>query len=87
MCTYTSVLTLIVQLEDAHASLRSGAVVDGQSVGGTTDHLTFNQECVISQDQQGTPFICPPDRQLLAIREVHTLHLHTQEDLDIVKLL
>lgn len=63
----TSGLTLVVQLEDANDSLWRGAVVDRQSVGGTADHLTFNQQSVIGQDHQGPVFICTPDRQLLTV--------------------
>lgn len=73
-------LTLIVQLEDAHASLQCRAVVDGQSVGGTADHLTLDQQRVVGEDQQGAAFVRAPDGQLLALREVHTLHLNTRED-------
>lgn len=65
ICAYG--LTLVVQLEDAHVALWRGAVVDGQSVGGTADHLTFNQQCVIGQDHQGTLFICTPDGQQLTL--------------------
>lgn len=71
-------LTLIVQLEDAHAPLRRGAIVDGQRVGGTADHLSFHQQRVIGQDQQGASLICASDRQLFTLREIHTLHLSTQ---------
>lgn len=71
-------LTLIVQLEDAHAPLRRGAVVDGQRVGGTADHLSFHQQRVIGQDQQGASLICASDGQLFTLREIHTLHLSTQ---------
>lgn len=77
MCVCVCALTLIVQLEHAHASLRRGAVEDGQSVGGTADHLTFHQQSVIGQDEQGASFVCAPDGQLLALRQVHTLHLKT----------
>ena len=67
VCVDTSELTLIVQLEDAHASLWCGAVEHGQSVGGAADHLTFDQQGVIGQDQQGASFIRTPDGQLLAL--------------------
>ena len=80
-------LTLIVQLEDAHAAIRHGAVVDRQSVGGAADHLTLHQQRVIGQDQQGATFICAPDGQLLALRQVHALHLNTREDTNPVTLL
>lgn len=78
VCTHTERgLTLVVQLEDAHASLRRGAVEDGQRVGGTADHLTFDQQRLVGQDQQGPPVVHAPDRQLLALRQVHILHLNT----------
>lgn len=80
-------LTLIVQLEDAHAAVRHGAVVDRQSVGGAADHLTLHQQRVIGQHQQGATFVRAPDGQLLALRQVHTLHLNTQEDTNPVTLL
>ncbi|XP_034752905.1 seizure 6-like protein [Etheostoma cragini] len=69
-----------VQLEDAHAQVRCRPVVDGQGVGGTADHLTLHQQRVIGQDQHGASFIGTPDGQLLALRQVHTLHLNTQGD-------
>lgn len=59
--------TLVVQLEDAHVALWRGAVVDRQSVGGTADHLTLHQQCVIGQDHQGPLFICTPDGQQLTL--------------------
>lgn len=70
-------LTLIVQLEDTHASLQSRAVVDRESVSGTADHLTFNKQCMVGQDQQRTVFINTCDRQLFSIWKVHALHLET----------
>lgn len=70
-------LTLVVELEDAYVALWCGAVVDGQSVGGTADHLTFDQQRVIGQDHQGSLFICTPDRQQLTIWQVHALNLNT----------
>lgn len=71
-------LTLVVQLEDARAGLRRRAVVDGQGVGGAADHLTLHQQRVIGQDQQGAALVGAPDGQLLAVREVHALHLQEQ---------
>lgn len=56
-----------MQLEDAHVALWRGVVVDGQSVGGTADHLTFNQQGVIGQDHQGTLLIRTPDGQQLPL--------------------
>lgn len=70
-------LTLVMQLKDAHVALWWGAVVDGQSVGGTADHLTFHQQGVIGQDHQGALFVCTPDGQQLTLWQVHTLHLNT----------
>lgn len=70
-------LTLVVELEDAYVALWRGAVVDGQSVGGTADHLTFDQQRVIGQDHQGSLFVCTPDRQQLTLWQVHALNLNT----------
>lgn len=70
-----------MQLEDAHASIWCGAVVDRQRVGGTANHLAFNQQGLVSQNQQGSSLTNTPDRQLLALRQVHTLHLVKPEHL------
>lgn len=57
----TSTLTLVVQLEDTHAPLGCGAIVDRHSVGRTADHLPFNEERVIGQYQQGASLVCASD--------------------------
>lgn len=73
-------LTLVVQLEQARAPVRRRAVVNGQRVGGAADHLTLHQQRVIGQNQRGTPLVHASDGQLLAVGQVHALHLETQTD-------
>ena len=60
-------LTLVVQLEEAHAALRGRAVVDGQLIGRAADHLTLHQQRVIGQNQQGAALVCSADRQQLTL--------------------
>lgn len=80
LCAYAAWrLTLVVQLEEAQAPLWCRAVVDRQRVGGTADHLTFHQQRVVGQNQRGALIVHAPDGQLLAVRQVHVLHLGTQE--------
>lgn len=68
-----------MQLKETQASFRCGTVVDRQSVGRTADHLSFNQQRVIGQDQQSASLVCASDWQLFALGEIHALHLWTQE--------
>ncbi|TNN31486.1 hypothetical protein EYF80_058362 [Liparis tanakae] len=57
------------------AGLRRRAVPDRQRVGGRADHLTLHQQRVVGQHQQGAARIHAADGQLLALRQVHALHL------------
>lgn len=69
-------LTLVVQLEGPQAIVLEGPEVDGDGVGGASDHLPLYQEGVVGQNGQGRA-IHPTDGKQLPLGQVHTLHLET----------